>query len=194
MEWALLVSYLYPIFTLRVCLCLRVRSGYLKFDQTRRWKMVAAWRVAAAEDKRKSESLCSLLFLPVIVFFFLPPPMFQTSLIPTPILFCASFEPILAKFDPHLIEFVNENQNPSLDLNFSEHECLVALPWFGSCCCCCCCFLWGPSVLLFRKGTIFQLTFIYIYISVVWEWAKIWRRVAQSMKTKQRRSSRAGGS
>jgi hypothetical protein len=30
--------------------------------------------------------------------------MFQTSLIPTPILFCASFEPSLAKFDPHLME------------------------------------------------------------------------------------------
>jgi hypothetical protein len=30
--------------------------------------------------------------------------MFQSSLIPTPILFCASFEPSLAKFDPHLME------------------------------------------------------------------------------------------
>jgi hypothetical protein len=30
--------------------------------------------------------------------------MFQTSLIPTPILFCASFQPSLAKFDPHLME------------------------------------------------------------------------------------------
>jgi hypothetical protein len=196
MEWALLVSYLYPLFTRRVyvCVCVyRARSGYLKFDQTRRWKMVAAWRVAAAEDKRKSESLCSFTVSPCdSVFFSLPPPMFQTSLFPTPILFCASFEPSLAKFDPHLMELQNENKKSFVgsQLQWTWMPGCSSLVWL---------------LLLLLLFTVRTVRFViseredfsidlYTYLSVVWEWAKIWRRVAQSMKTKQRRSSRAGGS
>lgn len=180
MEWALLVSYLYPLFTRRVCFCVyaRARSWYLKFDQTRRWKMVAAWRVAAAEDKRKSESLCSFTVSPCdSVFFF--------SLLPCFRLLSFSSALLLNQVLQNLIHIwwncKTKIKNPSLDLNFSEHECLVALPWFG-CCCCCCCLLWGPSVLLFRKGKIFQLTYIHIYR---WfengrkfggEWRRVWRQ------------------
>ncbi len=105
-------------------------------------------------------SLCSLLFFPVIVFFFPPSShVLDFSHSRTYSLlrfFWTKSCKIWSTFDG----IANENQNPSLDLNFSEHECLVALSWFG---CCCCCFLWGPSVLLFRKEKIFQLTYTYIY-------------------------------
>jgi hypothetical protein len=186
----LLVPAIYPqgkCVCVCVCVCIARAVGTWR-SSTRsvvgRWLLREELRLPRTRGNRSP--FAPLLFLPVIVFFFfLPPSMFQTSLFPTPILFCASFEPSLAKFDPHLMELQTKIKKSFVGSQLQW----TWMPGFSS-------LVWLLLLLLFTVRTVrfviseredFSIdlyTYIYIYI-YRWfengrkfggEWRRVWRQ------------------